>query len=256
MAQLRHKKPRVGLVLGAGGAKCAASLGLWKVLQRAGIQVDLAVGCSGGSLYATAIALGWTREQAEDYTRMWEGAFARINYGGLLRALFPRVFGASERFGLVDDRRINRALQAVYGDRTFKDTRIPLYIVATDFKNGRAVVISEGSLFDAVRASIAVPIIIAPWLVNDRLLIDGGASDPLPISVAIREGCETILAMGFEAPHYPRVDSLANYIDQTSHIVTNNLIRSTFAFYNLAHHAEVVWYCRSLIAPSSSRTAT
>ena len=73
-----------------------------------------------------------------------------------------------------------------------------------------------------------------------RLLFDGGASDPLPVSVAIQEGCDIILAMGFENPLNERVGSLMSLVAQTTCITMNNLLKSTYSFYNAAHHAEIV----------------
>ena len=75
---------------------------------------------------------------------------------------------------------------------------------------------------------------------DGRLLFDGGASDPLPVSVAIREGCDIILAMGFENPLHERVESLLSLVSQTTCITINNLLKSTYSFYSAAHHAEIV----------------
>ena len=107
-------------------------------------------------------------------------------------------------------------------------------------KTGESVVLSEGRLQDAARASVAIPVLLAPWPVNGRLLFDGGASDPLPVSVAIREGCDIILAMGFENPLNERVGSLMSLVSQTTYITMNNLLKSTYSFYNAAHHAEII----------------
>lgn len=235
-------RKRVALVIGSGNLKCVAAIGLMKVLIREGIPVDLAVGCSGGSIYAAMIALGYSLDQFLDLTtRFWtRDVYSHYHFRALLRALLPRVFGYSERLGLLDDRLILRALKSVFGDHTFADTRIPLYMVATDLYTGEKVILSEGRIVDAIRASAAIPVIFRPWRIGDHLLIDGGASDPLPVDVAIREGSEIILAMGFEAPYRDSTRTLPALIGQTSTIMMNNLIRSTYAFHNLAHHAEII----------------
>jgi NTE family protein len=131
-------------------------------------------------------------------------------------------------------------LESLYGDTLFKEARIPLHLVATDMKTGESVVLSEGRIQDAVRASVAIPVLLSPWPVGGRLLFDGGASDPLPVSVAIREGCDIILAMGFENPLNETVGSLMSLISQTTCITMNNLLKSSYAFYSAAHHAEIV----------------
>jgi NTE family protein len=85
-----------------------------------------------------------------------------------------------------------------------------------------------------------MPVLLRPWLMDGRLLIDGGAVDPLPVSVAIREGCDIILAMGFETPYDAEFNSLSSIVNQSINILTNNLLESTYAFYSMAHHAEVI----------------
>jgi NTE family protein len=172
--------------------------------------------------------------------QLWSPGLFRYYRPAFFQLLMPRLFGFSQRFGLVDDRRVMATLTNIYGDRTFADTSIPLHIVAADLTNGEKVVLSEGRIVDALRASIAIPILFRPWLINGRLLIDGGAADPMPVDVAIREGSQVILALGFETPYSPQVRSLWGLINQTFSIIVNNLLVSSFAFHNLAHHAEVV----------------
>jgi NTE family protein len=235
------RRHRVGLVIGSGGLKCAAALGLWRVLEREGIPVDVAVGCSGGSIYAAAFALGEDRQAAEERSLyMWNDLFTRLDVRSVLQALVPSFFGFGERMGLVDDRRVWRVMESAFGDRTFADTRLPLHVAATDWQTGEKVVLSRGRVADAVRASIALPLLLRAWPVDGRLLVDGGASNPLPIDVAILDGCDIILAMGFENTVRPTVDSLRAAISRTTTIASNHLLKATFAFYNLAHHAEII----------------
>jgi NTE family protein len=75
---------------------------------------------------------------------------------------------------------------------------------------------------------------------NGRLLIDGGLSDPLPVDVAIREGANIILAMGFENPQPRRVKSISRFAYHISGILSKNLFKANFAFHTLAHHAEII----------------
>lgn len=235
-------RSRIALVIGSGGVKCAAALGLQQALRDEGIEIDLVVGCSGGSLYATAAALSWTVDETIDLTmRLWtRDTTSRPRRMALLRAAFPRLFGFSADFSLRDDSLLNARLQAAFGARTFSDTRIPLYITATDFHNGNQVVLSEGLLWEAMRASIAIPFVFAPRKVNGRLLMDGFLSDPLPVNVAIQENAGVILAMGFESPNLRRFSSPMRLGLQLTSVMTNNLLRSRFAFHNLTHFTEVI----------------
>jgi NTE family protein len=238
----RPEGKRVALVIGAGSVKCAAALGLWKVLARERIDIDMVVGCSGGSMYAASMALGRTPEECEELTRrLWTPAVTRRHdLRGMLGAFLPRLFGFDGSFRMIHDGPLMAALEPPFGGRTFQEATIPLHIVATDLMNGERVVLSEGSVLDAVRASIAIPYVWRPWEVNGRVLLDGCLSDPLPVDVAMREGAHVILAMGFESPYPRRIRSATRYAFQVNSIYTNNLLRANYAFHNLAHHAEII----------------
>jgi NTE family protein len=234
-------RARIGLVIGSGGIKCAMAIGLLKVLAREGIPVDVAVGCSGGSIYAGLFALGDDVDVMEEQSQhLWRDLFTKLHYRSIVRTVAPALFGYHEQVGIIDDRRVWKTLEAAFGARTFADCRFPFHIAATDYRTGEKVTLNDGRLLDAVRASIAIPLLLRPWPVQDRLLVDGGASNPLPVDVAIREGCDIILAMGFESQMTAAVGSLTEAVGRTSTIVTNHLLRATFAFYSAAHHAEVL----------------
>jgi NTE family protein len=235
-------KKRVALVIGSGSVKCAAALGLQKVLRREGIELDLIVGCSGGALYAAATALGLTIEESTDLSlRLFtRDATSKRDRGALLRFVFPRLFGFTENFGMRDDRPLWNAIHAAFGETTFEETEIPLHICATDFWTGDQVVLSKGRIVDAIRASIAIPWAFKPWWVDGRPLIDGYVSDPLPVNVAMREGADIIVAMGFESPMQRKVDSALRFAGQVTSVMTNNLLKSRFAFHSLSHHSEVI----------------
>jgi NTE family protein len=236
-------RPRgVALVIGAGSVKCAAALGLQRVLAREGIPVDMVVGCSGGSIYAALLAAGFETAQSIEMTRrLWTREItSRRHLPSLLRAVFPGLFRFTEDFGLKSDTLVMQRLRNVFGETAIESMPTRLHLTATDFHTGEQVVLSRGSLVDAIRASIAIPFIFRPWRIDDRLLIDGFMSDPLPVGVAIREGADVIIAMGFESPYQSSIKSPARFSFQLSSIMTNNLLKSRFAFHNLAHHAEVI----------------
>src|SRR5690606_16124005 len=158
----------------------------------------------------------------------------------ILGAILPQVFPFQGHVGMVHDGPLLDALRKPFGGRTFEQASIPLHIVATDLNNGEKVVVSEGSVRDAVRASIAIPYVWAPWKIGDRMLLDGSLSDPLPVDVAIREGADVILAMGFESPYPRRIKSATRFAFQVNSVYTNNLLRANYSFHNLAHHAEII----------------
>ena len=233
---------RVAMVIGSGSVKCAAALGLQRALVREGIGVDMVVGCSAGSIYATLIAAAIDIDVAIDMTkRMWTRDLTSVkNRRSLLRALMPRLFRFDEHFGLKDDRLILRRLAEAFGDMRIESTPTPLFIAATDFANGEQVVLSKGRVVDAIRASLAIPFIFEPYEIDGRLLIDGFMSDPLPVGVAMKERANIIVAIGFDSPYQSTVSSPARFGFQLSSIMANNLFKSNFAFHAMAHHGEVI----------------
>jgi NTE family protein len=233
---------RVALVIGSGSVKCAAAVGLQNVLKREGIGIDMIVGCSGGSMYAALMAAGYDAETITEMSRrLWtRDITAKKNRKALLQLLFPKLFGFDARFGLRDDGPVMEVFEKAFGKLTFENMKIPLYLTATDFANGEQVILSKGSLVDAIRASIAIPFIFSPHLVDGRLLMDGFVSDPLPVGVAMKEGASIIVAMGFESPLQGNINSFARFAFQLSSVMTNNLLKANYAFHSLAHHTEVI----------------
>ena len=230
---------RITLVIGSGGIKCAAAAGLWRVLQEEDINVDSIVGCSGGSMYAALIANHVDVKTLEEWSKaLWTSDIMQ-GYVENLKATKDGSLRFNEHSGLVDDAVLNKKLQDIYGKWNFSDLKLPFKVVATELLTGEKVTISEGSVFDAIRASLAIPIIFPPWEVNGRLLIDGAASDPLPIDVAIQDGADIIIAMGFQLDYRSRFRSMTAVQEQLNSIYINNILTSTYAFYNLAHHAEI-----------------
>lgn len=230
---------RMALVIGSGAIKCAASIGMYQVLQEEGIEADLVVGCSGGAIYGVGIAAGmspdtirqisdstWTKELMEGYL---------VN----LKASRDGTLTFNERSGLVNDAYLNAKLRAITGDRKFSDLAIPLIVVATDMVTGEPVELEEGELFDPVRASLAIPTIFPPWETGGRLLIDGAASNPLPIDIAIQHGADIVLAMGFTVEYRNRFRSFAAVQEHVTSIYMNNIFKYSYAFNNLAHHSEI-----------------
>ena len=236
------RRSRVAVVIGSGSVKCAAALGLFKVLHRERIPIDMVVGCSGGALYAAFVALGADTATSEQKTReLWTKEITRKRDNkALLRAILPQVFGFDEQFGLVDDRLVLDRIRKAFGEARMEDAKIPLFLTATDFYNGEQVIFSKGSLVDAIRASIAIPYIFRPWKIDGRTYVDGFLSDPMPIGVAIREGADVIITMGFESPYQTRISNVLRYAFQISSITSNNLLKANYAFHNLAHHHEIL----------------
>jgi len=236
------QSPRIALVLGSGGIKCIASIGLLKVLQREHIVPDVIVGSSGGSLFGAVFAAGEDPDEIEHLVlRMWQKKeFRDIKYVDLFKMFFPKLLHFNESFGLIRGNRIEKILQAYFQEMTIENTRIPLQIVATDFFTGEEVVLNQGSIAEAVRASIGIPIFFQPKKIGGKTLIDGGVSNPLPVNVAIRYGADIIIAMGFESPTYATIDSPIKTLLHLTGLSINHLMIANQAIHNMAHHYEII----------------
>ena len=233
---------KVALVIGWGSVKCAAALGLMRVLRREGIEVDIMVGSGGGSMYAAMLALGYdTEEIIAINQRLWtREVTSKPNRQALLQMLLPGKIKVREYFNLLDDRLVNERLYQAFGEKTFRDTKLPLFITTTEYKTGVQIILSQGPIYEAVRASISLPLIFPPFPKDEHLLSDGYLSDPLPIGVAFKEGADIVFAMGFESFSSSPIRSFSDYLLHLSGILSNNLLRASTAFYNLAHHGELI----------------
>lgn len=237
---MNNYRRQIAMVIGSGSVKCAASIGMWKVFQQENLDVSMSVGCSGGSIYAAIFALGYSEQLAEEETKnLWTSELFG-GYAANLRSVMSGEIRFTEKSGLIDAEPIYERLKVVLGDKTFSDTLIPLYIIATDLYTGESVTITEGSILDAVRASIAIPMVFPAWEVNGQLLVDGAVSNPIPVDVAIKEGGEIIAAMGFELPTRDRLRSYTALTNHFNSIYMNNILRSSYAFHNVVHHSEII----------------
>jgi NTE family protein len=236
------RRPRTALVLGSGGIRTVAHLGLFKVLQRAGIPIDLVVGSSGGGLFGAAFALGIDPEGLQAWVEVhWKKhLFRDYGYSQLLKMLSPRLLHFDESFGILRGDSIRQVLGELYDGRTFADCKIPLHVVATDLQTGEAVVLHEGSLIEAVRASIAIPVLFQPHRVGGRWLVDGALCSPLPIEHAIAAGAEVIIAMGFSSQLYQHIDGPLRLVTQLMRISGNRLYRAELAYHARDPRVEVV----------------
>ncbi|MCP4403913.1 MAG: patatin-like phospholipase family protein [bacterium] len=237
-----RQPPRIALVLGSGGIKCIAGIGLLKVLHREKLWPDIIVGSSGGSLFGAVFAMGEHPDRIEEKVlSMWQKKeFRDIKYFDLLKIFFPKLFRYNEMFGLFRGDRIENIFRKYFQDMSFEQSKIPLQIVATDFFSGEAVVLDKGSIAEAVRASIGIPIFFQPKKIDGQVLVDGGISNPLPVDVAIRYGVDIIIAMGFESPTYSRIDSPVKALLHLTGISSNNLLLANYAVHNMAHHYEII----------------
>lgn len=215
--------PRLALVLGSGGVRSIAAVGVAEVLAAEGLRPDLIVGCSSGALFGATLALGMTsREALEAAVSLWSAELTQQRrWRAYAQLLAPKWFGFDAGFALRDDRRIAQRIRRAFGDWRLEDLPIPLRIVATEARSGERVVLRHGALTQALRASVAVPLVFPSVEVDGRRLVDGVMSDPLPIAVA--SDAAMVITLGFKGAMPRRIDRASRLVAQASTTLINNL---------------------------------
>lgn len=221
--------PRLALVVGSGGVRSIAAIGVADRLAREGLRPGLIAGCSSGALFGATIAAGMKGDDALKLaTTLWSAELTQQRrWRAYLQLLVPRLAGFGAGFALRDDRLIAQRVGRAFGDLRLESLPIPLRVAATDAATGEPVVLERGRLADAVRASMAVPILFPSVEIEGRRLVDGVLSDPLPLGAA--KGADVVLAMGFNGDMPRRIDRLSRMVAQTSTTLINNLMHARVA---------------------------
>jgi NTE family protein len=216
-------QPRLALVLGSGGVRSIAALGIAEVLADEGMRPDLIVGCSSGALFGATLALGLSSREALDTAMsLWSADLTQQHrWRAYAQVLAPRWFGFDAGFALRDDRRIAQRIQRAFGAHRLEHLATPLRVVATEAASGARVVLRHGALAPALRASIALPLVFPSIEVDGRRLVDGVVSDPLPVSVAA--DAAVVIALGFRGAMPRRIDRASRLFAQASTALINNL---------------------------------
>jgi NTE family protein len=176
----------VGLALGSGAALGLAHIGALRELENSGIPIDVLAGSSMGGVVAAGYATGCTAAELESR------AASQSSFLRLLRTVDPAVTGD----GLLAGNQLVSYLRPfLNGARTFADLVIPTRLVATDLSAGERVSLGDGNLESAVRATVAMPPFITPFVRDGRTLVDGGIVDPLPVDVVRDLGADVIIAI-------------------------------------------------------------
>ncbi|GGE66408.1 NTE family protein [Priestia taiwanensis] len=174
-------RPKIGLALGSGSARGFAHAGVLKVLKEENIPIDMIAGSSIGALAGTLYGAG------SDVERLYR-----------LAQLFKRKYYTDfivPKMGLIAGNRIKEFMKLMTFGKTLEELDIPVAVVATDLSTGEKVIFTEGEIASAVRASISIPGIFVPEKIGDRLFVDGGLVERVPVSVARGLGADIVIGV-------------------------------------------------------------
>ncbi|MBA1193357.1 alpha/beta hydrolase [Pseudomonas entomophila] len=179
---------RVALVLGSGGARGYAHIGVIEELERRGYEIACIAGCSMGAVVGGIYAAGKL-----DVYRQW---IESLDYLDVLR-----LVDVSFRLGAIRGDKVFGQIRKIVGELDIEQLRIPYTAVATDLTHQQEVWFQEGCLHQAMRASAAIPSLFTPVVQGNRVLVDGGILNPLPIVPVVSSHCDLIVAVNLNATH-------------------------------------------------------
>ncbi|MGB2804780.1 MAG: BamA/TamA family outer membrane protein [Candidatus Zixiibacteriota bacterium] len=246
--EIATRRPRVGLALSGGGARGLAQIGILKVLEREDIPIDFIAGTSMGGILGGLYAAGYSAEELERITKDidWndllidtpprlslflsqreekEGSLFQFRLDGL-KPYIPTALTSGQK---LTNLFTNLCMRAHLTSRWFKNPyssfdnlRIPFRAVTTDLVTGERVILDSGDLAEALRATMAIPLAISPVESGERLLVDGGLVDPIPVEVAKEMGADVVIAVNTVSPLLPadRIKTPLDVANQATSIMS------------------------------------
>ncbi|HPN33807.1 MAG TPA: patatin-like phospholipase family protein [bacterium] len=218
-------RPRIGLALSGGGLRGVTHIGVLKCLEDHHIPIDLICGTSIGSVVGGLYASGYSADEiwelflAMNWKEIWSDvpnrafqflaekqkrhrAILQLRLDGW-KVVLPEALAPGQK---LSDALTDMLLKAPFHENDFNSLRIPLRIVATDLILGDKVVLTHGDLVEAMRASIAVPLLLHPVSYQNRLLVDGGLVDNLPVEETREAGADIVIAVNATSNLHTRQD--------------------------------------------------
>lgn len=179
----RRRKPSIAIALGSGSARGWSHIGVIQGLLQLGIEPEIVAGSSIGALVGAAYAAGQI-EQLEHWTRA-------LDWKGILKYLDPSLLGG----GLIQGEKLAGLVRQYVRDLSFEELPRRLGVVATELESGREIWFREGPVMQAVRASISLPGLFTPLQHDGQWLVDGGLSNPVPVSLCRAMGADMVIAV-------------------------------------------------------------
>ena len=221
LAHASAEGPRVGLALGSGGARGLSHLLVLEALEALGVRPYRISGCSigaiMGALYAAGMSASQIRAGIDELIADRDENWLETLVGGKWRQWLGFLQPAENDGGLVDAEAFIDYLRDKAGVERFDELEIPLQVVATDYWQREAVVLDSGALWPAVQASMAMPGLFSPVRHNDRILVDGGLTNPVPFDLLLAD-CDVVVAVNVLGTRTQEADGAAqapSYIENT-----------------------------------------
>ncbi len=251
MVAYGQERPKIGLVLSGGGARGGAHVGVLKALEELNVPIDYIAGTSMGAIIGGFYAAGYSSDELEIIMQEMDWSAALSDQPDRrdrtmrkkeleFESFIPHRIGFNKGsiqlpLGVIEgqhlDQIFHRILMPVRGIDDFDQLSIPFRAVATDLVTGKEVVLSSGSLADALRASMSVPGVFSPVRLNGRLLVDGGMSNNLPVSVVREMGADIVIAIDISSPLFKEdeLKSVLSVTGQLSNFLTRNNLERQIA---------------------------
>ncbi len=265
-SQTSNLNPKIGLVLGGGGAKGGAEVGVLKVLEEAGVRPDYIVGTSIGSIVGCLYAAGYTSSELEQMFTQQEWLSLLTDrrsdlsnepykkVGGVLYIFgFPVIDTDNMSFGMLGGGRVEATVDSMLkkkGCTEFKCLKTPFRCVAAQLIQAEEVVLHKGKLPRAIRASMAIPGLFKPVEIDGKKLVDGGMMNNLPVDVARDMGADIIIAVDLQQNKQDSRKPTDNFIISLAEAVgIGPIVRWIFDRPDIEKYNENVKHCDIYINP-------
>ena len=234
-------RPRIGVVLGSGGIKAFAAIPLFEFLDQHQIDIDLLIGCSGGSLLCAGRAAGFGPTKMRDLTKLWGRKFtSQVDYRSMLGIAHPKLRQIGRAPAILRPDRIRELFDQLFQDRRLEDLPTKTRLQATDLQTGEPVILGTGRIADAVYASSSCFPLLPPIRIGGRWLIDGAFSSPLPVMEAVKRGMDLIIALDFTQQITAEPKGFLDFFNLSFNATARSLTGSQMALSIGLHHYEIV----------------
>lgn len=179
----KKNRLKIGLALGGGGPRGLAHIGVLKILKQNNIPIDLIAGTSTGALIGGMYALDKNIKKIEKIA-------LNVNWRNFLSLVDLTLYR-----GLIKGIKVKKFIENYTGNASFKDIKIPFLAIATDLETGETIFLNKGEISNAIRISISIPLIFKSIKLNNRILVDGGLSMPVPVQAVKSMGADIVIAV-------------------------------------------------------------